>query len=106
MLQPLDIKITQKELRKAIFPGNMLDAALLATREYWQRYDVEGDAGRAYPLIVVRPNGARTFQTVRASLKDWDDEYGYEIIDADKKINFGQYDSCLLYTSPSPRDRG
>ena len=81
VLQPLDIKITQKELRKAIFPGNMLDAALLATREYWQRYDVEGDAGRAYPLIVVRPNGARTFQTVRASLKD-----------------------RLLYTSPSPRD--
>lgn len=95
VLQPLDIKITQKELRKAIFPGNMLDAALLATREYWQRYDVEGDAGRAYPLIVVRPNGARTFQTVRASLKDWDDEYGYEIVDADKKINFGQYDAEL-----------
>lgn len=95
VLQPLDIKITQKELRRAVFPGNMLDAALLAVREYWQRYDVEGDAGRAYPLIVVRPTGARTFQTVKASLKDWDDEYGYEIVDADKKIDFGQHDPEL-----------
>ena len=95
VLQPLDIKINRKDLRKAVFPGNMLDAALLAVREYWQRYDVDGKAGRAYPLIVVRPDGARTFQTVRGSLKDWDDEYGYEIIDAEKKINFGQHDPEL-----------
>lgn len=95
VLQPLDIKISQKELRRAVFPGNMLDSALLTVREYWQRYDVEGEAGRAYPLIVVRPDGARTFQTVRGSLRDWDDEYGYEIIDADKKINFGQHDPEL-----------
>ena len=95
ILQPLDIKISRKDLRRAIFPGNMLDSALLAVREYWQRYDVEGKDGRAYPLIVVRPDGARTFQTVRGSLKDWDDEYGYEIIEAEKKIDFGQYDPEL-----------
>ena len=95
LLRPLGIQITQKDLRRAVFPGNMLDAALLAIREYWQRYDVEGEAGRAYPLIVVRPDGAKTFQTVRASLKDWDDEYGYEIVDADKKIDFGRFDPEL-----------
>jgi hypothetical protein len=95
MIQPLDIKITQTELRKAVFPGNMLDAALLAIREYWQKYDLEGEAGRAYPLIVVRPDGAKTFELTRKSLKAWDDEYGYEIVDADKKIDFGQYDAEL-----------
>lgn len=95
VIQPLDIKITQDELRRAVFPGNMLDAALLAVREYWQRYDLDGDAGRAYPLIVVRPDGARTFQLAKGSLKAWDDEFGYEIVDADKKINFGNFDSEL-----------
>ena len=95
VLQPLDIVITQQDLRKAVFPGNMLDAALLTIREYWQRFDLEGEAGRAYPLIVVRPDGAKTFQVVKSSLKAWDDEYGYEIIDADKKISFGERDPEL-----------
>lgn len=95
VIQPLDIRIAQKELKAAVFPGNMLDAALLTIREYWQRFDLEGDAGRAYPLIVVRPDGALTFQVVKASLKAWDDEYGYEIVDADKKIGFGELDPEL-----------
>ncbi len=95
VIQPLDIKITQEDLRAAVFPGNMLDAALLTIREYWQRLDLEGDTGRAYPLIVVRPDGARTFQVVKASLKAWDDEYGYELVDADKKIDFGELDPAL-----------
>ena len=95
VIQPLGITIKQQDLRKAVFPGNMLDAALLAVREYWQRYDLEGEAGRAYPLIVVRPDGAKTFQVVKASLKAWDDEFGYEIVDADKKLDFGQFDAEL-----------
>ena len=32
--------------------------------------------------------------------------YSYKIIDAEIKYEFPKFYSCLLYTSPSPRDRG
>ena len=94
-LQPSGIRLNKNEFVPPIFAGNMLDAALLANREYWNRYDLAGKEGDPYPLLVVRPDGAETFVLARRAMKSWDDEFGYELVDDDKTLDFGQADSQL-----------
>ena len=94
-LQPSGIRFSKDEFVLPLDPGNMLDSALLANREYWQRYDLAGDQGSPYPLIIVRPGGAETFVIARRAMKSWDDEFGYELVESDKQLDFGTSDSQL-----------
>ena len=94
-LQPSGIRLSKSEFVPPLSPGNMLDAALLANREYWNRYDLAGNEGNPYPLLVVRPDGAETFVLARRAMKSWDDEFGYELVDDDKTLSFGQSDPQL-----------
>lgn len=96
VIQPLGIRLPKSEFTPPLQPGNMLDAALLANREYWQRYDVSGDEGSPYPLLVIRPDGAETYVLARRAMKSWDDEFGYELVEADKKLAFGEKDEQLI----------
>jgi hypothetical protein len=94
-LQPSGIRLNKSEFVPPLSPGNMLDAALLANREYWNRYDLAGKEGNPYPLLVVRPDGAETFVLARRAMKSWDDEFGYELVDDEKELSFGQSDLQL-----------
>jgi hypothetical protein len=94
-LQPLGISLNKASFQPPIAPGNPLDAALLTIREYWQRLDVAGEAGSPYPLMVVRPDGADTFVLARRAMKSWTDEFGYELVDAKKELDFGKLDTVL-----------
>jgi hypothetical protein len=94
-LQPSGIRLEKRDFVPPLEPGNMLDAALLANREYWERYDLAGNEGSPYPLIVVRPDGAETFVLARLAMKSWDDEFGYELVDDDKTLEFGKPDPQL-----------
>ncbi len=94
-LQPSEIRLAKSEFNPPLQPGNMLDSALLAIREYWQRYDLAGKEGSPYPLIVVRPNGAETFMLARMAMQSWDDEFGYELVEADVELEFGEKDAQL-----------
>lgn len=95
VLQPSGIRLAKSEFEAPLAPGNSIDSALLATREYWQRYDIAGNEGSPYPLVVVRPEGAETFVLARHAMKSWDDEFGYELVESDQEIDFGPNDPQL-----------
>ena len=94
-LQPSGIKLAKSEFVPPLQPGNMLDSALLTIREYWRKYDLAGEEGTAYPLIVVRPGGAETFVLARQAMKSWDDEFGYELVEKQTDLDFGVKDPQL-----------
>ena len=95
VLQPFNVVLKKNEFDLPINSGNMLDAALLTVREYWQKHHLEGDHGQAYPLLVVRPDGAETFVLARRAMKSWDDEFGYELIESETQVDFGDVDEAL-----------
>ena len=95
VLQPTGIKLKKSEFTPPLESGNMLDSALLAIREYWQRHDLAGTEGSPYPLLVVRPGGEESFGLARRAMKSWDDEFGYELVESDRLLDFGQSDKQL-----------
>ncbi len=97
-LQPSGIVIQASELAPPILPGNALDTALLTIREYWIKYDLAGAHGEPYPLLVVRPEGAQTYALARQAMQGWNDEFGYELIEQSKLIDFGAADPGLAET--------
>ncbi len=97
-LQPSGIKIGLDEFTKPIIAGNPLDAALLATREYWNKFEAGSSEGEPYPLIVVRPGGATAYAVARRAMASWDDEFGYELVEAEKQLDWGESDLNLKET--------
>lgn len=96
VLQPAGIELMLGEFAPPLQPGNMLDAALLTIRDYWDQHRLAGDQGQPYPLLVVRPEGAETFVLARRAMQSWNDEFGYELVSAEKSLNFGQPDARLV----------
>jgi hypothetical protein len=46
-------------------------------------------------LLVVRPNGAVAYAMARAAMASWDDEFGYELVDADMELAYPPSDPHL-----------
>lgn len=95
ILQPLGIRLDRNDFAPPFGPGNPLDAALLAIRDYWIEHDINQTEGSPYPLIVIRPDGAEGYAIARHAMVSWEDEYGYEMIEADKNLDFGTVDPQL-----------
>ena len=95
ILQPTGIVLKKSDFRPPLLPGNMIDSSLLAIREYFRKYNLAEENQQPYPLIVVRPDGAETFMLVRAAMKSWDDEFGYELVPEDVEVDFGKKDPQL-----------
>ena len=95
ILRPHQITLAASDFQQPIFAGNPLDAALIAIRDYWQRFDLTGDEGAPYPLLVVRPSGARAYALARHAMQSWQDEFGYELIEEDLPLEFGELDTQL-----------
>ena len=95
IIRPLDVELAISDFAAPSEPGNPLDAALMTIREYWVKYKVSGVDGEPYPLLVVRPSGAQAFALARRAMTSWVDEFGYELIEDNKQINFGKNDSQL-----------
>jgi biopolymer transport protein ExbD len=94
-LQPYNVVLRRNDFFDQFSPGNPLDAALLAIREYWTKYDLAGDEGQPYPLLVIRPSGTQSYVLARRAMDSWDSEFGYEVIEEDKILDFGQADPQL-----------
>ncbi|MBC7855801.1 MAG: hypothetical protein IAF94_20430, partial [Pirellulaceae bacterium] len=94
VIQPEGVLLTADDFRGEPGPGNPLDAALRTKREYIMKA-TGGKAAEPYPLLVVRPSGVLSYSTARAFMKFWDDEFGYELIAEDKKLDFGPRDPNL-----------
>lgn len=94
VLQPEGLVLRAQDFQGPLGPGNPLDAALRMIRAHLEQMHGK-QAGQPYPLVVVRPSGVGAYGAARAALKSWDDEFGYELIGDDKRLDFGAPDPAL-----------
>ncbi len=92
VIQPEGIVLTESDFGGLIGPGNPLDAALRAIRDYYRR---AGLGGVPYPLLIVRPEGTESYAMARAAMRSWNDEFGYELVEADRELRFPSADAAL-----------
>jgi len=86
VLHPEGLILGPDDFNGPLNPGNPLDAGIRAIREAWIR---SGEPGEPYPLLVVRPDGIVAYQYARQALRGYDEEFGYELVGADKKLDYG-----------------
>ncbi|MGM0487544.1 MAG: hypothetical protein ACQESR_12390 [Planctomycetota bacterium] len=94
VIQPEGVRLPESHFRGPLGPGNPLDAALRAVREYYTRRP-EGHEGDPYPLLLVRPDGVESYAMARSALRSWDDEFGYELVDESMQLKFPEADPTL-----------
>lgn len=95
VLQPEGITFTPADFPADMDSENPLAVALRGTREYWLNHGITTSAGDAYPLLIVRPEGARMYAACRSALKGWDDEFGYELVTASMELAYSPSDPSL-----------
>ena len=90
LLQPEGIVLTESDFAGPLGPGNPLDVALRAIREHLlaRQGPVGEDSGEPYPLVLVRPGGIEAYYAVRAAMKSWASDFGYELIGEDWQLKF------------------
>ncbi len=87
ILQPEGITLTGNDFSEPLTDDNPLAAALRSKREFLVQ-TLGARAGEPYPLLLVRPGGARAYAAARAAIESWDAEFGYELVDQDMKLAF------------------
>jgi len=93
LIQPGNIRIQQSELVPRNGFPNPLEAALRTIRLHaTQTY---GDSIAPYPLLVVRPDGIKSYGVARAAMNNWDDQFGYELVPAEVDLAFPETDPVL-----------
>ncbi len=94
LIQPEGILIGLADLRPPYGPGNPLDAALRTVRS---RFSPTNGAltSTAYPLLIVRPSGIRSYAMARQAMSGWDDQFGYELIDEELQLAFPESQAGL-----------
>jgi hypothetical protein len=95
ILQPEGIVLGAKDFLPPLGPGNALDAALRATREYLAQHGGVDAHGEPYPLMLVRPNGAVAYAAARDALRSWEHEFGYELLDEEMQLSYPEPDPAL-----------
>lgn len=98
VVQPEGIVLTPEDFQGPMGPGNPLDATLRAIREHIARNQPAGPKTEPYPLLIVRPSGVVAYSVARSAMKTWEDEFGYELIDDDTKLAYGDPDPALVET--------
>ncbi|MCC7083692.1 MAG: hypothetical protein IT427_01650 [Pirellulales bacterium] len=90
IIQPEGIVFTAADFLGPEGPGNPLASALRAAREYWgqQPPPSPDEKNEPYPLLLVRPDGISGYVLARNALSSWGSEFGYELIDADWKLDY------------------
>lgn len=87
VIQPEGVVIGLNDLRPPYGPGNPLDAALRTIRTHYAPKDGALNTS-AYPLLVVRASGIRTYALARLAMAGWDDQFGYELIEDEMELSF------------------
>lgn len=89
VFQPEGVLLPLVDLQGPLGPGNPLDAGLRTIREFYDKHAGFQDDFKPYPLIVVRPDGVESYGRAMAAIKSWKDEFGYELIDDDVNLTYG-----------------
>ena len=94
-IQPEGVLIGLADLRPPYGPGNPLDAAIRTVRS---RFAPANGAltSTAYPLLIVRPSGVRTYAMARQAMAGWDDQFGYELIDESLELTFPESEPGIV----------
>ncbi len=87
IIQPEGILITEIEMAGPPGPGNPLDACLRAVREFYFEHTVD-ESISPYPLLIVRSSGVRSYGVARQAMKNWQHEFGYELISDELKLAY------------------
>jgi hypothetical protein len=87
IIQPEGILITEIEMAGPPGPGNPLDACLRAVREFYFEHTVD-ESISPYPLLIVRSGGVRSYGVARQAMKNWQHEFGYELISDELKLAY------------------
>ncbi|MEO1614578.1 MAG: hypothetical protein AAFV88_01930 [Planctomycetota bacterium] len=91
VIWPEGVTIKRWQLENSSQRANPLDEALRAARYHvLQKY---GDPSPPYPMMVVRPGGEETFYAAQAAMRNWDDQFGYELVPSQVE---------LAYPNPDP----
>lgn len=90
ILQPEGIVLGIQDFTVDLGPSNPLVSALRAAKEYHERNQLagRGEAGRPYPLFLVRPDGVLMWQVGREAISSFGPEFGYELVAQDWKVEF------------------
>ena len=89
VIQPEGVLVSIEDLGPPHGPGNPLDAALRVLRNAYQSRDaIYGITIPPYPLLLVRPEGIASYALARSAMSGWDDQFGYELIDAQMELAF------------------
>jgi len=97
LLQPEGIVFKASDFEMPLGPDNPLAAALRAAREYLLSSGQVDPAksGEPYPLLLVRPLGIHAYYAAREAMTSWESNFGYEMVDADWNLEFGEADPRL-----------
>ncbi len=90
ILQPEGIVLDETDFMGPSGPSNPLAASLRAAREYMMRsIDPSKDPdAEPYPLLLVRPDGIPFYYMARAAMAGWGNDFGYELIEQDWKVQY------------------
>jgi hypothetical protein len=86
-LQPEGVVLIVDDFSGPDGPGNPLATILRAVRDYLAASGTAGvPQGEPYPLLIVRPDGIAMFYHARQAMASWASEFGYELIEPDRKL--------------------
>ena len=89
VVQPEGVLLEFDDLKPPFGPGNPLDAVLRMIRNELARANAGANEFKsAYPLLLVRPDGIKAYTRARAAMNNWDDQFGYELVDQDMDLVF------------------
>ncbi len=88
ILQPEGITFVEADFEGPMGPGNPLDSTLRAARDYLIHGAGAGAANQPYPLLLVRPEGIEFFYAARGAMASWASEFGYELLEPARKLQF------------------
>lgn len=92
-VQPEGILIPLNDLKPPYGPGNPLDATLRTIRNHHSPNAALDSS--AYPLLIVRESGIRTYALARMAMAGWDDQFGYELVEDSLELSFPESEPAL-----------
>ena len=87
---PEGVEVELANLEESVRGANPLDAALRVAR--LRALKDYGDRTAPYPMLIVRPTGVTTYAAARKAMRDWDDQFGYELVPGEVKLAYSQPD--------------
>ncbi|MDR2117405.1 MAG: hypothetical protein LBP87_13595 [Planctomycetaceae bacterium] len=88
IIQPEGVELTETDFLFANRPDNPLDTVLRVIRQYYLETNQIVRGTEPYPLLIVRPSGVETYEATRRAIGAWIQEFGYELVEEDSKIEY------------------